>query len=90
MPPSKFVTRKGRNLPRPFTKRRRRNPAASPAALDALAAQAAAQRAQIEGDIARQIDEEGKLSAAAKKEFEAAKKSLDEHRPVAISEICEA
>ncbi|MBQ6656549.1 MAG: Fe-S protein assembly co-chaperone HscB [Ottowia sp.] len=39
--------------------------ASTPAALDALAAQAAAQRAQIEGDIASQIDEEGKLSAAA-------------------------
>lgn len=39
--------------------------ASTPAALDALAAQAAAQRAQIEGDIARQIDEEGNLPAAA-------------------------
>ena len=39
--------------------------AATPAALDALAAQAAAQRAQIEGDIARHIDEEGNLPAAA-------------------------
>lgn len=39
--------------------------ASTPAALDALAAQAAAQRAQIEGDIARHIDDEHDLPAAA-------------------------
>ena len=39
--------------------------AATPAALDALAAHASAQRAQLESDIARHIDDEHDLPAAA-------------------------